>query len=305
MSSTADLLTKTSRTFALAIPLLPEPTRSATRLAYLLFRIADTFEDSERWTRATRLAALDDFGELLGSLDAARARALSDRWVSVPPTEHAGYLDLLVSVPSVLAEVARLEGEVRGIVVKHAQRTARGMGEILLGSNADGHVNVSDLPGLRAYCYLVAGIVGELLTELFVHDAPALREVQPSLVQNEVAFGEGLQLVNILKDENVDRSEGRRYLGGIARSEVMALARADLIAARAYIGALKQGGAPGGFVGFTLLAEELAQATLTKLEREGAGAKISRPEVFAILARVQLEAAAAAVDHSPMASTGK
>ena len=45
-----DLLVKTSRTFALAIPLLPEPTRREVGLAYLLFRIADTFEDATAWT---------------------------------------------------------------------------------------------------------------------------------------------------------------------------------------------------------------------------------------------------------------
>ncbi len=39
-----DLLFKTSRTFALAIPLLPEPTGRAVSVAYLLFRIADTLK---------------------------------------------------------------------------------------------------------------------------------------------------------------------------------------------------------------------------------------------------------------------
>ena len=37
------LLVRTSRTFALAIPLLPEPLRREVGVAYLLFRIADTF----------------------------------------------------------------------------------------------------------------------------------------------------------------------------------------------------------------------------------------------------------------------
>jgi farnesyl-diphosphate farnesyltransferase len=305
MSSTPELLVKTSRTFALAIPLLPEPTRTATRLAYLLFRIADTFEDSESWPRVARLAALAELCELLRSPDSTSAHAMTERWLAAPPTQHEGYLDLLRSIPGVLAELEGLDADVRRIVVKHAQRTASGMSKVLRESGDDGHVQVKDLAGLRAYCYLVAGIVGELLTELFIHDVPPLSRVQATLVQNEVAFGEGLQLVNILKDESVDRNEGRSYLGRVARSEVMQLARADLAQARVYINALKEGGAPGGFIGFTLLAEELAQATLAKLEREGAGAKISRVEVFEILARVQLETAAPAAIHSPMASTGK
>src|SRR4051812_37988052 len=43
------LLLRTSRTFALAIPELPEPLRREVGVAYLLFRIADTFEDANRW----------------------------------------------------------------------------------------------------------------------------------------------------------------------------------------------------------------------------------------------------------------
>ena len=40
------LLEKTSRTFALTVPLLPEPTRCEVTVAYLLFRVADTLEDA-------------------------------------------------------------------------------------------------------------------------------------------------------------------------------------------------------------------------------------------------------------------
>ena len=43
MTTLEDLLEKTSRTFALAIPVLPEPTRRQVMIAYLRFRIADTF----------------------------------------------------------------------------------------------------------------------------------------------------------------------------------------------------------------------------------------------------------------------
>ena len=65
MPSTADLLLKTSRTFALAIPLLPEPTRTTVCLAYLLFRIADTLEDAEASSKEKRVAELSRLGDLL------------------------------------------------------------------------------------------------------------------------------------------------------------------------------------------------------------------------------------------------
>jgi hypothetical protein len=60
-----ELLEKTSRTFALSIPLLPQPTRRQLGVAYLLFRIADTFEDAVDWPNDRRIAALREFEDLL------------------------------------------------------------------------------------------------------------------------------------------------------------------------------------------------------------------------------------------------
>jgi farnesyl-diphosphate farnesyltransferase len=288
MPSTEELLVKTSRTFALAIPLLPEPTRTTTRLAYLLFRIADTLEDAEAWPRAKRMEGLAQFAELLRSPEPEAARRVSRAWVDGAPTRHAAYLELLESVPQVLAEVADVEQGAQRIILRHALRTTEGMKKILADSDEQGRVRITNLEELRGYCYVVAGIVGELLTELFLHDAPALDPVGGVLKANERGFGEGLQLVNILKDEHVDATDGRTYLpAGVPRKDVLALAWSGLKQARHYIDALKTGGAPPGFYSFTALSQQLAEATMEVLERNGPGAKIPRTQVFAILARVQ------------------
>jgi farnesyl-diphosphate farnesyltransferase len=288
MPSIQDLLVQTSRTFALAIPLLPEPTRNTTSLAYLLFRIADTLEDAETWPRIQRQAALAEFGELLTSPNRDKAKAMSRRWLEANPTSHAGYRNLLEAVPEVMDQVERLEAVDRRIVLDHALRTESGMRQVLDRADAAGRVRIETLEELKAYCYVVAGIVGELLTALFVHNAPSLRSVERTLLDHQLEFGEGLQLVNILKDESVDRGEGRSYLPvAVPRAEVLELAKSDLAGARRYIAALREGGAPRGFVSFTALSEELAEASLVRLERDGPGAKVSRVEVFQILARVQ------------------
>lgn len=292
MPTTGELLEKTSRTFALAIPLLPEPTLGTVRLAYLLFRIADTLEDAEAWPRARRLAGLDEFARLLKAPKAEAALRMSRSWLAVPPTRHEAYLELLQALPQVMAEVEALGAGEREIVLYHSLRTTQGMERILEGSDEQGRVRLTSLDDLRHYCYVVAGIVGELLTELFVHDAPVLKSVASVLREHERAFGEGLQLVNILKDETVDAGDGRSYLPrGVPRQDVMALAWADLRGARRYVEALKRGGAPGGFYAFTALSLELAEATMDLLAREGAGAKIPRSQVFEILERVQQAAA--------------
>jgi farnesyl-diphosphate farnesyltransferase len=152
----------------------------------------------------------------------------------------------------------------------------------------------------------VAGIVGELLTELFVCDAPHLGAMKPVLIEHQHAFGEGLQLINILKDQIEDEEEGRRWLPPqVPRSEIVALARRDLAQARAYIAALARGNAPGGFIAFTSLPAELADAALSCIEREGPGAKVPRSEVMRMLSRFQYAAAGAEADHSASAHSGK
>src|SRR5450631_1360348 len=97
-----DLLEKTSRTFALSIPPLPEPTRREVTVAYLLFRIADTFEDAAHFPPEARIEALNDFCELLRNpspLDSAR---LSAQWTGAGWATNAGYEELLGEVPFVL-----------------------------------------------------------------------------------------------------------------------------------------------------------------------------------------------------------
>ena len=64
MADLDDLLIKTSRTFALSIPLLPEPTRRDVTVAYLLFRIADTFEDNLYQDEREKIADLRNFSEI-------------------------------------------------------------------------------------------------------------------------------------------------------------------------------------------------------------------------------------------------
>jgi len=150
-----------------------------------------------------------------------------------------------------------------------------------------GELALADLDDLQAYCYTVAGIVGELLTELFLLARPGLAPSAPALRQRSAAFGEGLQLVNILKDSAADAAEGRRYLpGGVERGVVLALARRDLAAAGEYVSELQRGGAERGLVAFSALPVHLAHATLDRIEAAGPGSKLTRPEVFAIVQHV-------------------
>jgi farnesyl-diphosphate farnesyltransferase len=284
------LLLRTSRTFALAIPQLPEPLQREVGVAYLLFRIADTFEDATRWPRAERLGALAAFDRLLGASPWPRDEAwrLAATWVDARPCDHEGYLELLGAVPGVLSELDGMKPTRRAAIVHYTLRTSEGMAGFVSASTEDGSLRLGTLADLQHYCYVVAGIVGELLTELFLDFAPQLESARATLAARARAFGEGLQLVNILKDADSDASHGRVYLPpGLARAQIFALARTDLEAAIEYVSALQTGGAPRGLVGFTALPVLLARATLDSLERSGRS--INRGEVGSIFGRLQAD----------------
>lgn len=292
------LLQKTSRTFALSIPKLPDPPRREVAVAYLLFRIADTFEDAASWPRERRLEALEDFAALAQAPEPRRARELTARWVAQRPSEDEGYLELLGQTPEVLGELERSSPARRAAIVKHTVRTAQGMAGFVRQGDAAGSLRLADVPALKAYCYVVAGIVGELLTDLFVDVSPEARSVEAALREREVAFGEGLQLVNILKDADDDARDGRVYLPrDVPRREVLSLARGDLARAAEYVLALQRAGAPRGLVEFTALPVLLARASLDVIERDGPGSKVSRLALAAMMGKLHndLEAGAPAV----------
>jgi farnesyl-diphosphate farnesyltransferase len=288
------LLIATSRTFALAIPHLPQPTRQEVTLTYLLFRVADTFEDATSWPRSLRIEALERFGRLLRSPGPDEIEEVSRRWAAEVPCEQAGYQDLLAALPDVFDAFFALSSDAVGLIREHTVRTARGMAGFVARTGDDGELRLRDVPDLQAYCYVVAGIVGELLTELYLLGRPHLGPVAPILRERARSFGEALQLVNILKDSAADATQGRRYLPeGVDCGEVMALARRDLVAARDYVLALQSAGAERGLLAFNALPVRLAHATLDRVEQAGPGSKLSRPEVHAIVQRMNR-----ALDHN-------
>lgn len=295
------LLEKTSRTFAMTIPLLEEPLRGRVGVAYLLFRIADTFEDGERWPRAKRRRALLDFAAMVlraGALTAADLGRVRG-WVADAPCGDAAYLELVAETPRVLDALAAMPAEARSIVALHAVRTADGMARVVAAGGDGGDVALGSVRELRDYCYVVAGIVGELLTELFLAECPQLDARREVLEREAVSFGEALQLVNILKDQRDDARDGRSYVPrGVDRRELFALARADLARAGDYVAALEAARAPRGVVAFCALPVLLAREALAAVERAGPGSKVPRERVFAVAAGLdrRLDAGAPALD---------
>lgn len=197
-----------SRTFALTIPELPPALELAVGNAYLLCRIADTIEDDP---------ALDE--ELRKSLHEALIAVLAEDHCpqtfaerSVPHLSDASSRkdrDLVADTPRVVTIHRRLTEEQRSAIRTCVIKMCRGMPEYQHAGKARG---LADVEALDRYCYHVAGVVGELLTELFCQHSKAIDEQRQGLYDLSASFGQGLQMTNIIKDVWDDHARGYCWL---------------------------------------------------------------------------------------------
>jgi farnesyl-diphosphate farnesyltransferase len=203
-----EILPHVSRTFALTIPQLPPSLRTAVSCAYLLCRIADTIEDEPALSPPETLAFLQRFSALLaGHGDPKRLareieQGLSDR---TPATER----DLLSNMDRVLGVMARLNEPQRAAIQRCVELMCYGMPRFQFNASLKGLAHSSDLDD---YCYYVAGVVGEMLTELFCDYSPEIDRHRAALCAISASFAQGLQMTNILKDVWEDHSRGACWL---------------------------------------------------------------------------------------------
>jgi farnesyl-diphosphate farnesyltransferase len=84
-----------------------------------------------------------------------------------------------------------------------------GMPRFQFSASLKGLAQSSDLDD---YCYYVAGVVGEMLTELFCDYSAEIACHRSALSAVAASFAQGLQMTNILKDVWEDRSRGACWL---------------------------------------------------------------------------------------------
>ncbi|MCC7122372.1 MAG: phytoene/squalene synthase family protein [Gammaproteobacteria bacterium] len=202
------ILQGVSRTFALTIPVLPPALCRAVGNAYLLCRIADTIEDdagldltAKHHYSAWFLAAVlgqreaEGFAAELAPRLAAHATPAERELITHTPRVIRVTRDLAPDQIAALARCVRVMSD--GMVHYQGQETLDGL---------------PDQRAMDRYCYYVAGVVGEMLTELFCHHCPELQPEREHLLKLGISFGQGLQMTNILKDIWEDRARGACWL---------------------------------------------------------------------------------------------
>jgi len=206
-----EALLRVSRTFALNIRCLSGRMLEAVRIAYLLCRAADALEDSWPGPAADMARRFDALAASLeGDEDAAAALARD-----AAALNGRSDLALLARLPALLRVLDALDpGDAQDI--RECVRTmARGMRcfATRAAERGPGVPYLDDDAELHAYCHVVAGCVGEMLTRLLARGLAADRaEVAERRLALAPVVGEALQLTNILLDWPVDVRAGRCHV---------------------------------------------------------------------------------------------
>ncbi|MDE3262684.1 MAG: squalene/phytoene synthase family protein [Acidobacteriota bacterium] len=228
----ARVLQAVSRTYALTIPALPDRLRPVVGNAYLLCRITDTIEDEPGLSPARKQV----FWERLIEVVAGRRDAASfglDLAAALTPATPEAERELAAGADRILRVTAGLRAAQRAAIERCIRVMSRGMAEF---QRDPGSVGLKDLGQLDRYCYFVAGVVGEMLVELFCDYSDEIESHRKELTALAVSHAQGLQMANILKDVWDDWENGACWLP----EDVFRAAGFDLVS-------LAAGGAAPGF----------------------------------------------------------
>ena len=198
-----------SRTFALTIPQLPDALRDVVGNAYLLCRIADTIEDEPALSFEQKQLFSRRFVNVIAGSERAETFA-SELSKLLSPSTNSSEHDLIANTAKVIRVTRGFSSFQQSTLERCVRIMSRGMEEFQQRENSvDG---LDNLPHLDRYCYFVAGVVGEMLTELFCDYSPELGKHREELLGLAVSFGQGLQMTNILKDIWDDLNRGACWL---------------------------------------------------------------------------------------------
>ena len=206
------ILKDVSRSFYLTLRLLPGEMREAAGLGYLLARTSDTIADTEGVPVEQRLRLLMDYADSLASGDPLPV------WPAVM-LEHAtpGEAALLERAGDVVGWLGRLEQRQAELVREVVATIISGQTLDLTqfaGADESHPVAIAGAADLEDYTWRVAGCVGAFWTKLgFLTLGAAYSSAgEKELLERGIAYGKGLQLVNILRDLPEDLANGRCYL---------------------------------------------------------------------------------------------
>jgi len=273
------ILESVSRTFALTIPLLPANLEKVVGNTYLLCRIVDTIEDAVCIDPKTKQVLSTLFVKTV--LDSSYSEEfVKESLIALLHHPNHDEKDLIKNIPRILRVLQSCDEKQRHAVAQCVQIMSEGMSYFHVRQNQAG---LEDLKEFEKYCYVVAGVVGEMLTTVFALHSPAFAKAISGKESLAIAFGQALQMTNILKDSPEDRLRGVSWKPkGIDQTELLVIAHQKLEDSLRYIYCIPK--SEPGIRQFCFLAFGLAVLTLKQIARrhqfqESAEVKLTRAQV--------------------------
>ncbi|MGN7400894.1 squalene/phytoene synthase family protein [Cytobacillus praedii] len=257
-----EMLKETSRTFFIPISLLTPGLKEAVSSAYLCMRAIDEIEDHTELESAAKSDLLLAVSKLLRR-----------------PFQDNELMDIFQPYLSILPEVTIRLGDwikVCPEVIKEKILDATSVMAEGMAKWARKDWDIKDENDLDEYTFYVAGLVGVMLTDIWKwYDQTDTDE------DLAIAFGRGLQSVNILRNHTEDASRGVNFFPiGWDFEDMLTYARRNLALADEYVKDIKT----ATILHFCKIPLALAHGTLDALT--AGKEKMSRADVTELVSRV-------------------
>jgi farnesyl-diphosphate farnesyltransferase len=257
-----DMLLATSRTFFIPISHLPPGLQESVASAYLCMRAIDEIEDHPELSSTSKINLLRSIGLLLEK-----------------PVHNSELMALFASYHSFLPEVTLRLGDWQKLcppsIVPNIRKATAMMSKGMADWVAKGW-QIKSEADLDDYTFYVAGLVGVMLSEIWMwHDNIETDREQA------IAFGRGLQAVNIIRNRAEDLSRGVDFFpDGWEMADMFSYARRNLALADGYVKSIPL----DPILAFCRIPLILAHGTLEALE--AGEEKLSRAAVTRLVKQI-------------------
>ena len=188
-------------------------------LAYLCCRILDTLEDSLLSVHEKRALLSECMAVFHGHLP---PEPLLQRLQDTGAFAGEGDADgaLLLNLEPVLYEVHQLPQSTRDILLQCMDEMGEGMMDMMDISALQNETE------LHRYCHIVAGTVGNFLTDLYLQQPISIEAKERRTLQAQSEnFAQGLQRVNIAADAGKDLIRKITFIPGLLKEKTPSLER--------------------------------------------------------------------------------
>ncbi|MDI2587405.1 phytoene/squalene synthase family protein [Psychrobacillus sp. NEAU-3TGS] len=260
-----DMLKQTSRTFYIPITFLEPKLKKAVASAYLVMRAIDEIEDHEALGSQEKQTLLRATSKMLTTgFNTKEYEQLVEPFQDILPEVSLRLGDWLAICPTDLVDKVK----------ESSSEMAEGMAKWV-----EKNWQVKTKEDLDEYTYYVAGLVGVMLSDLWKWNAGIDTDRELA-----IAYGRGLQAVNILRNKDEDKERGVQFFPeGWTREDMFQYAEGNLAKADEYMKSINR----RSIKLFCKLPLALAQKTLKALK--SGKEKMTRAEVEVTVEEVQAE----------------